>query len=345
MAFEGAKSFLRDSKLAPLLSSDAQALQTLNSNATVGTALQVLAKAGVLSCPVLDEAGDYEACLSVSDLLKALEARLAAKDPNWVEKLDGMTADDLLAFGKEFCAQPVSKLEHAGDLWMLSTGDESSLMDAVLESFRVQDRFVHHRLYVCAPSAGRMVRSPSQKTTVINASQKGAAAPTANGLKVTHVVSQSDVVRLLYDNRSAFSAGLSQTVEQLELDAGAVLTVPASLPVLAAFGHMARDRKSSLGVTEGGKLVGNLSASDLRGLTPEDFPLLLQPAGEFAKRAAAKAGGAPAPLVTVKLSSTFEEVLAALTQHHLHRVYVVDAEGAPVSIITLTDVLRLITKP
>lgn len=33
-----------------------------------------------------------------------------------------------------------------------------------------------------------------------------------------------------------------------------------------------------------------------------------------------------------------------LVGKHLHRVYVVDETGAPVSIITLTDVLRLVTR-
>lgn len=51
-----------------------------------------------------------------------------------------------------------------------------------------------------------------------------------------------------------------------------------------------------------------------------------------------------APVVTVTGSNTFENVLELLAVKGLHRVYVVDAAGNPVSIITLTDVLRLITK-
>jgi hypothetical protein len=35
---------------------------------------------------------------------------------------------------------------------------------------------------------------------------------------VTHVVSQSDVVKLLWANKSVLGDSLSQTVEQLELD-------------------------------------------------------------------------------------------------------------------------------
>lgn len=38
------------------------------------------------------------------------------------------------------------------------------------------------------------------------------------------------------------------------------------------------------------------------------------------------------------------QVLNALATKGLHRVYIVDAAGAPVSIVTLTDFLRLVTR-
>ena len=38
------------------------------------------------------------------------------------------------------------------------------------------------------------------------------------------------------------------------------------------------------------------------------------------------------------------EVLERLTPMHLHRVYVVDEDRKPVSIVTLTDVLRIVAK-
>jgi predicted transcriptional regulator len=44
------------------------------------------------------------------------------------------------------------------------------------------------------------------------------------------------------------------------------------------------------------------------------------------------------------LNNERNQVLAALVGHAIHRVYVTNAKGAPVSIITLTDVLRLVTK-
>jgi CBS domain-containing protein len=48
--------------------------------------------------------------------------------------------------------------------------------------------------------------------------------------------------------------------------------------------------------------------------------------------------------VAVTAESTLEAVLEALAVKGLHRVYVVDGEEKPLSIITLTDVLRLVTK-
>ncbi|KIZ00644.1 hypothetical protein MNEG_7315 [Monoraphidium neglectum] len=105
MAFESAKRFLRENHLAPLLTNDQPALQTLNKWTTVGTALQVLSSANVLSCPVLDEDGEYYGCLSVNDLLRSLNATLETKDPEWTEKLEQLTKEELVALGNDFCAQ------------------------------------------------------------------------------------------------------------------------------------------------------------------------------------------------------------------------------------------------
>jgi len=63
-----------------------------------------------------------------------------------------MTPADLLALGRAFCAQTVDKLQHAGDLWLLNADDASTLMDAVIESFRIQDQ--HVRLLVCLGGGG-----------------------------------------------------------------------------------------------------------------------------------------------------------------------------------------------
>ena len=51
------------------------------------------------------------------------------------------------------------------------------------------------------------------------------------------------------------------------------------------------------------------------------------------------------PVKTLPPSASFAQLLDLLVQTHLHRVYVVDADNKPLSIITLTDLLRLVSKP
>jgi CBS-domain-containing membrane protein len=81
--------------------------------------------------------------------------------------------------------------------------------------------------------------------------------------------------------------------------------------------------------------VGNLSASDLRSLhTPEAFASLLGSADFFCAAPASRQLGA------VGADATLGELLDLLAQHSWHRAYVVNGEGRPASIVTLTDILR-----
>jgi CBS domain-containing protein len=50
------------------------------------------------------------------------------------------------------------------------------------------------------------------------------------------------------------------------------------------------------------------------------------------------------PLVTLPPTASFGELLDAFVANRAHRVHVVDDDFKPISIITLTDVLRLVTK-
>lgn len=78
-------------------------------------------------------------------------------------------------------------------------------------------------------------------------------------------------------------------------------------------------------------------------LLPSLLLLLWSLQAAAAGRWAELLSGAPAVFVTG--ASSLEAVLELLAVRGLHRVYVINAEGKAISIITLTDVLRLITKP
>lgn len=272
-------------------------------------------------------------------------AAVREKYPKYCEELP--PAEALQEIGAAFGQQIVEKLQHPGDLWLLAAGDASSVLDAVTESFHVQDATVHHRLYVCEAAKAAATKSATHdRTTVLNI-QPGSERVAASGMRVTGVVSQSDVVATILANKQVLGAAANKTVEDLELDDGAVFTVTTDTPALNAFGTLVRDKKSSVGIVdETGKLVGNLSVSDVRALrSPAAFASLRLGVADFL----AEARGPATPrgtglVVTVSPKTTFIEVLQRLTPMHLHRVYVVDADNKPVSIITLTDVLRIVAK-
>ncbi len=77
-----------------------------------------------------------------------------------------------------------------------------------------------------------------------------------------------------------------KTLQELRLASKPLLTLPASTPALHVFAAMARARVSAAGITSapGGPLVANLSASDLRGLTAEDWGRLALPVTAFLVR-------------------------------------------------------------
>ena len=115
-----------------------------------------------------------------------------------------------------------------------------------------------------------------------------------------------------------------------------------------------------------GHMVANLSVSDLRCLrTPDDFDLLGMEAIRFAHarweseanlEGLAQAGaqpptpGAAVPaqqerskrpaVVTVAMDASLLHVMECLVRFRVHRVYV-EEKARPVSVVTITDVLRL----
>eukprot|EP00887_Chlorella_sp_A99_P000716 scaffold5.g716.t1 len=308
----------------------------------LGKATHTLAAGNLLSLPVFDSRGEYAGCFSVNDLLTSLVEAAKAKDPHFIES-GSLTAADLKAIGHSLAAKKVGELEHSGSLWMVGAGLQSSVLDIVTEAFSIKARqrggaeldphHVHHRVYIAAPRDAEGHTAAAGATTVV--SGKG------SGMRVRHVLTHTDVVRLLFERRAELGELLGKTVEQLELDAGAVFCVPASTPALVAFGKLAADQKSSLGLVDAaGALVGNLSVSDLRGLSGDDFDKLLLPATEYL---ASRAGAAP-KMACVSTSSTLEQVLETLVTRRIHRVYVTGEGNVPVSIITLTDILRLATR-
>jgi len=173
-------------------------------------------------------------------------------------------------------------------------------------------------------------------------------------MDIVDLISQSDVLRALLADKASLGAVVQRSVHELfgEKD---VLTVPHDLVTIGAFALLHNNDISGVGVTDSsGRLVAHLTVADLCCLkNAEDFDLLALPALEFARLrealpsapptpgAGAGPGSATPPVVTARPDETLLTLMASLVEGKAHRAYVVDEQGRPIGVVTLTDVLRL----
>lgn len=185
--------------------------------------------------------------------------------------------------------------------------------------------------------------------------------------RITDIISQTDVVRFLMSQIDRLDFAFNRSLSELGLVQGSVNSVTADTPTLAVFALMHARKLSGVGITgeEGGPLLGTLSMSDLRGLTPDRFGALALPIGAFVLYQGRKGISwdqillddlPPAvqegrwaevlsvlPLVSVTPDTPLREAIQKLVENRKHRVWVVNGEGKAVGVVTPTDVLRLVT--
>jgi CBS domain-containing protein len=170
----------------------------------------------------------------------------------------------------------------------------------------------------------------------------------------------ADLVRFLLEHapRGAMGPMANRSLEDLGLvldtsskEPRGVLCCDDATPALDAFGLMLSHGMSALGVrsSHSGALVANLSVSDLRIVLPDRFGVLALPVRAFLELQTAGGfggshvrGHAAPRLVTVRADATLMDAMRAIVDHGLHHVFVVDADGAPLAVVSCTDVLKLI---
>jgi len=152
---------------------------------------------------------------------------------------------------------------------------------------------------------------------------------------ITGSISQSDIVRMLHGAQNVLEALMKKSVKELNLEEGGVVSVLDTEPLIKAFGAIAETQYTGLAVVNShNKLVGNVSASDLKGLTLDNFHKLNVPIREFL----ANAKKVP---IRVKGDALLSEVVAKLAENRIHRVYVVDEEDKLLNVISLTSIMKV----
>lgn len=321
---------------------------TLHQNMTVGQALKLFATQNILSAPLFDsEENEYLGFLDMTDLLCLLLSLVNVK-----ELVEEDTSYKLKTAGVSLEYQQLRSVHHNNDGALIY---RASLHSTLLEV--IEFGFLR-------PNGGK---GQCHRVAVFELEDEADeeelnSNSIPQGVHVTHIVSQTDIIQFASKRSAELGPLRHKTLIELGLAYKTVVCVPAELTTVKAFATMHANRVSSVGIVSHAKcgaLVASLSASDLRGLLPQEFSALSLPVLQFLNAKASLAGyhhtksatsnswglkGAEilknVSVATCTPGSTLEEVINILANDHLHRVYVVDENERPVGIITLTDVLK-----
>lgn len=155
--------------------------------------------------------------------------------------------------------------------------------------------------------------------------------------ELVSTVSQSDVINWMSKNlekSDAIKTFVNQSIQQLFTRDTKPVSVAEETSVRDTIKTMMSSHVSSVAIVDKtGRLTGSFSPSDLRGLV--DINNLSQPIAAYAKKHATQ------PII-VGADETLAHVISTMAGKRQHRVWVVSASGAPVSIISTTDIMRVI---
>eukprot|EP01080_Neovahlkampfia_damariscottae_P007222 gene7222-11537_t len=98
-------------------------------------------------------------------------------------------------------------------------------------------------------------------------------------------------------------------------------------------------------VDQSGKLMGNISARDLKYIKPNQiFSNMLKSCGQFISDIKQSIIEENAPVIAVNPDTKFSFVLGRMAVNRIHRLYVCDKDQKPTAIISLRDLLTCVHK-
>lgn len=152
------------------------------------------------------------------------------------------------------------------------------------------------------------------------------------------MLSQSDVVKFLAQNLDQFKDLTNKTLTQLKIGEKKTETITPDMRTFDAFKLLGDEYVTALPIVdkESGKLLANLSASDLRGLTVPKLKFLDESVETFLT---AQRGGIRTP-VSLKPTATLGQVIQTVVENSIHRVWLIDEKEKPIGVVTLTDIIN-----
>ena len=263
----------------------------------------------------------------------------------------------LNAVGPEFARTPLRHVAPGRDGELLfRAASTHSLLEIVRDGF------------LRPPAAGL---AACHRLAVFDFAAAGGEEPSGPAIHVTHVLSQTDVVRWLANHVTQGTAGRlpSAKLQDLGLTPKRVVCVSADEPAIDAYSKLLQSNLPAAAVvTAAGAVVASLHLALLNGIAADKLGILALPVGEFlALRHGTVWGSAPGrppspggggaaglsrrdtlmqqhALIAVGPDATLGAVVDLLATRHARAVFVVDEAHKPLSVVTPTDVLRVATE-
>lgn len=159
---------------------------------------------------------------------------------------------------------------------------------------------------------------------------------------VLGLLTQSDIIRFAAENLMWIKREplFQKTLRQVSLGQRKPIIVQPDIIAYQAFKeiHNKEGREGVALVDNDGKLIANISASNIKGMTRANIQLLYRPLTDFLARDR-KRGWWQLP-VTTTLDTTLENVLLQFVGAKVHRMYIVDDDGKPVGEVSISDIVR-----
>lgn len=312
---------------------------TLSPVTTLAAALQRLAQASILSAPVVTHEGIYAGFVDVMDIVSGVfeEERSPAA---------------LAAFLQH---ATISSIRRSNDGQLVrKTEGGTTLLEVVCRGFVLPEfKLWSHRIAVFEDPNDTLLNNDRQHQ---------------RSVKIIAIMSQSDVVRYLHRHRRQLPGLMATPLHALGLGRKPVFYIDHSTCALDAYREMVASGYSAAAVVQDGHLVANLSAADLRGLDVQDLGTLGLPVAEFLVNrkfsavvthvpgSLAEMYGVRSPcmlpkaasealageIVACKEDAAFGDVLDLVVSHKVHRVWIINGVGAPIGVVSLSDLLEAV---
>eukprot|EP01129_Flabellula_baltica_P003563 TRINITY_DN13319_c0_g1_i1.p1 TRINITY_DN13319_c0_g1~~TRINITY_DN13319_c0_g1_i1.p1 ORF type:complete len:314 (+),score=51.85 TRINITY_DN13319_c0_g1_i1:29-943(+) len=299
------KQLLLTTSIDELLQMKSRPLITVTTTTSIQNTLKILSEANILSVPVIDN-DDLQGLVDVVDITGYILATWRSLSPSFDHQV--FPDEDLLN-------TPIFEVMN------FSLFDSVKTIKGTESVFNLMQMFLDDHFQM------RLHR-------VLTTDWHGL---------VYNVVSQTDLINFAYAHMDKLPEDLlDSTIEDLDLFR-VVINVREESFLIDALSILFKNRLSGLALVDNNyKITGNLSCSDLRGITPTSFEFFQGKVSQFLNKIEEEQGTTRKPFIFVQKDNTFRELLKILTESHVHRVFLKDELEHPIGVISLSDVLSKI---